>query len=136
MKPQQIIVELYHTGNNFSAHILDLPGCIATGSSYFELKKNLSEAIELHLEGIREDQEPIPEIFQNEWVLEYKFSAEALLNAYSNIFTKAALSRITGINERQLWHYASGIRKPRPKQVKRIEKGLHELGQELLALSM
>lgn len=136
MKPQQIIVELCHTGNNFSAHILDLPGCIATASTFLELKKNLSEAIELHLEGIREDKEPIPIPFENEWVLEYKFSAEALLNAYSSIFTKAALSRITGINERQLWHYAAGVRKPRPEQVKRIEKGIHELGQELLTLSM
>ncbi len=136
MKPQRVLVELFHSGRNFSAHIEDLPGCIATGSTFHELKKNLLEGIEIHLEGMREDQEPIPALFENEWILEYKFSAEALLNAYSSIFTKAALSRITGINERQLWHYAAGVRKPRPEQVKRIEKGIHELGQELLALSM
>jgi predicted RNase H-like HicB family nuclease len=136
MKPQQVIVEVFHSGKNFSAHMVDLPGCVATGSTFRELKRNLNEAIELHLEGMREDLEQIPSQFENNWVLEFRFSAEALLNAYNSIFTKAALSRITGINERQLWHYAAGVRKPRPEQVKRIEKGIHELGQELLTLSM
>ncbi len=49
---------------------------------------------------------------------------------------KQHCSRITGINERQLWHYASGLRKPRPTQRKRIEDGLHRLGAELLTLSV
>lgn len=136
MKPQKVIVDLGHTGNNYSAHIAELPGCIATGSTLDELKKNISEAIELHLAGMREDNIQIPILFQDEFELDYKFSAEALLNAYSSIFTKAALSRITGINERQLWHYAAGVRKPRPAQAKRIEKGLHDLGEELLTLSL
>ena len=61
-------------------------------------------------------------------------SVEALLNHYSGIFTKAALARITGINERQLWHYASGLRKPRKAQADRITKGLHQLGRELLSV--
>ena len=47
-----------------------------------------------------------------------------------------ALSRITGINYRQLWHYASGMCKPRPAQRKRIEDGLHRLGHELLSIGV
>lgn len=46
---------------NYSAFIPDLPGCVATGETLDQLKENLREAIEMHLEGLREDGEPIPE---------------------------------------------------------------------------
>jgi predicted RNase H-like HicB family nuclease len=38
----------------------DLPGCISTGATRQEVERNIREAIELHLEGMREDGEPIP----------------------------------------------------------------------------
>jgi len=38
-----------------------LPGCITTGRTVEEIERNIREAIELHLEGLREDGEPIPE---------------------------------------------------------------------------
>ena len=41
--------------NNFSAYVPDLPGCIATGATVKETEKNICEAIELHLAGMRED---------------------------------------------------------------------------------
>jgi predicted RNase H-like HicB family nuclease len=46
---------------NYSAYLPDLPGCIATGKTIEELKQRMSEAIELHLRGMREDGLPIPE---------------------------------------------------------------------------
>ncbi len=47
--------------NNYSAYVPDLPGCITTGRTVEEIERNIREAIELHLEGMREDGEPIPE---------------------------------------------------------------------------
>jgi predicted RNase H-like HicB family nuclease len=47
--------------NNFSAYVPDLPGCISTGSTVEEIERNIREAIELHLEGMAEDGDPIPE---------------------------------------------------------------------------
>ena len=47
--------------NNFSAYVPDLPGCISTGHTEAEVKHNIREAIELHLSGMREDGEAIPE---------------------------------------------------------------------------
>ena len=47
--------------NNYSAYVPDLPGCITTGKTLDEIERNIREAIELHLEGLREDGEPIPE---------------------------------------------------------------------------
>ena len=49
------------TGTGYSAHVPDLPGCIATGSTLEETEQRMREAIEMHLEGMREDGDPIPE---------------------------------------------------------------------------
>ena len=130
------MVDIYYTGNNFCAQAPILLGCVSTAATLAEMKKNIKEAIDFHIESSVEDNYPIPEVFKSEYQLEFKLSTEALLNAYCEIFTKAALSRITGINERQLWHYASGMRKPRPAQRKRIEEGLHRLGTELLTIGI
>ena len=46
---------------NFSAYVPDLPGCIATGITLEETKKRIAKAIELHLQGMREDGEVIPQ---------------------------------------------------------------------------
>jgi predicted RNase H-like HicB family nuclease len=46
--------------NNYSAYVPDLPGCVATGATVKEAEQAIREAIELHLDGIREDGDPIP----------------------------------------------------------------------------
>jgi predicted RNase H-like HicB family nuclease len=46
--------------NNYSAYVPDLPGCVATGMSVAETETQIREAIEFHLEGMREDGIPIP----------------------------------------------------------------------------
>jgi predicted RNase H-like HicB family nuclease len=46
--------------NNYSAYVPDLPGCVATGASVEEVEGQIREAIELHLEGMREDGIPFP----------------------------------------------------------------------------
>ena len=49
------------TATGFSAYVPDLPGCIATGRNFELTRKRIAEAIELHLETMREDGDPIPE---------------------------------------------------------------------------
>ena len=45
---------------NYCAYVPDLPGCIATGATVEEVETQIREAIEFHLEGLREDGTPIP----------------------------------------------------------------------------
>jgi len=45
---------------NYSAYLPDLPGCVATGKTIEEVRQHMREAIELHLQGMREDGLPIP----------------------------------------------------------------------------
>jgi predicted RNase H-like HicB family nuclease len=53
-----IVIE--NAGANFSAYVPDLPGCVAVGESLAEVEHQIREAIEFHLEGMREDGSPIP----------------------------------------------------------------------------
>ena len=46
---------------NYAAYVPDLPGCVATGQTLEEIEKQIQEAIQLHLRGMREDGLPIPE---------------------------------------------------------------------------
>lgn len=59
MKKYLIVVEETMTG--YSAYSPDLPGCVATGSSRSEVETNMREAISFHLDGIRQDGDPVPE---------------------------------------------------------------------------
>jgi predicted RNase H-like HicB family nuclease len=59
MKKYAIVIE--KGPSNYSAYVPDLPGCIAAGATVEETESLLREAIDLHLEGMREDGLPIPE---------------------------------------------------------------------------
>lgn len=54
-----IVIE--KAGKNFGAYVPDLPGCIATGDTVEEAKRNIAEAIKFHIEGLMEDGLAIPE---------------------------------------------------------------------------
>jgi predicted RNase H-like HicB family nuclease len=47
--------------SNYSAYVPDLPGCVATGATVEEAESQIREAIEFHLEGLREDGLSIPQ---------------------------------------------------------------------------
>lgn len=131
---QKVIVEVGYIDGDYSASIPELPGCAVVGKNLKEIRQELQTAVPFHIEGQREAGGKVPAVFDTPHEYEFRLTVEALLNEYSGIFTKSALSKITGINERQLWHYAAGLRHPREKQRKRIEEGLHQLGQQLISL--
>ena len=43
------------------AYIPDLPGCVALGETLEETRRLIQEAVEMHLEAMRADGDPIPE---------------------------------------------------------------------------
>jgi predicted RNase H-like HicB family nuclease len=59
MKKYAVVIE--RGPNNLSAYVPDLLGCITTGKTVERIQHNIREAIELHLAGMAEDGEPIPE---------------------------------------------------------------------------
>ena len=128
-------VTVAHTGNNYCAMIDGVDNIMVTGNSIDEIKTNLVSAIENTKSVCQESDIPVPEQLCEPFELIYHMDVESFLNFYKDVFSKSGLERLTGINQKQLWHYASGGRKPRREQVHKIESALHHLGKELLSIS-
>ncbi len=54
-----VIIE--DVGSNLSAYVPDLPGCVATGATLADVQQAITEAIEMHLQGLRADGAAVPE---------------------------------------------------------------------------
>lgn len=57
----RFLVIIEKANDNYSAYSPDLPGCVATGSTPEEAEQNMQEAIKMHIQGLKEDNLPIPE---------------------------------------------------------------------------
>jgi len=77
-----------------------------------------------------------PEFLDDEFEIVYRFDTQSLLEYYSGILSLSGLEKITGIHQKQLWNYLHRKSKPRKVQVEKIEKALHTLGSELIAISL
>ena len=62
--------------------------------------------------------------------------ATTFINYYSSIFTKVLLSRITGINERQLWHLCGWSSQTPQTALEKIQNGINALAEELAAIDL
>lgn len=113
----------------FSAWADNVPGIYGEGESVKEVKDDILKAISLYKEHNKEEN--IPEELKGDYDIEWHFDVQSFLQYYSGIFTKAALERITGINQKQLGHYASGLKKPRKAQVEKIETALHSFFDDM-----
>lgn len=60
MSVHRFLVVVEDAGQNYSAYSPDLPGCVATGATQEEAETNIYEAIQMHIDGLREDGLPIP----------------------------------------------------------------------------
>lgn len=130
MKQVQIVIE--KTINHYSAYAENVEGIYGAGDTPAEAKQSILDATRLFKKYNKAQN--IPAILKGNYELVYRFDAESLLNYYKKVFTNSGLERITGINQRQLQHYSSGLKKPRPAQKKKIQTALHQLGSELMAI--
>jgi predicted RNase H-like HicB family nuclease len=60
MTPMRYAIVIEKGPKNYSAYVPDLPGCVSTGRTVDEVKRNLQEAIALHIRGMIEDGDPVP----------------------------------------------------------------------------
>ncbi|MFR1988147.1 MAG: hypothetical protein ACLS29_08840 [Prevotellamassilia sp.] len=104
---------------------------VASEGSLDEFKAAVKESIDFYLECAREDHTPYPDVFDGEWELSFVFDVRAVLCYLRGLMTFSALERITGINQKQLAHYAAGRSHPRAEQRKKIVEGLNSFGRML-----
>jgi predicted RNase H-like HicB family nuclease len=57
----RFLVVIERANGNYSAYSPDLPGCVATGATREEAERNMHEAIELHVQGLLDDNLPVPD---------------------------------------------------------------------------
>jgi len=131
---KQIKIIIERSKDMYAAYAPNLEGIYAAGESVEEVKQSVEQSIRL----LKKYNKPAttPAVLRSDYSLVYKFDATSFFQYYKGIFTNAALERLTGINQRQLQHYASGLKTPRPAQAKKIEAALHKLGGELLAVEL
>jgi predicted RNase H-like HicB family nuclease len=57
----RFLVIIEKAKENYSAYSPDLPGCVATGATREEVERNMHKAIEMHVQGLLEDNLPVPQ---------------------------------------------------------------------------
>ena len=134
---KKVKVNVAKTPEGYCANLDIIDGFIvAVNGTVVDLKREVIKSIEFYVDCAKKDNEKYPSVFDAEYELVYKFTVESLLYFYKKIIGFSALEQLTGINQRQLNHYASGVSKPLPKQAKKIEMAFHRLGQDLMAVSI
>ena len=123
-------VQIAKVGENYNAMIDGIDYILASGDSISQIKDSIQNEIALY----KETSDPVPEELEGELDFEFYLNVQTFLDFYKDVFTKSGLERLSGINQKQLWHYAAGIRKPRKAQRERLENALHKLGEELTFL--
>ena len=139
MKKNKIHVEVSWTEDNFCCvwNGDDAGTVLVTAKNFQKLKEDFEESLRLHIEGCVSDGDCVPEyLVKGEYEVEYSLDPAALLRNAETYTTMAAISRASGINQKQLSHYANGTKHPRALQVERIKTGLHKIATQLAALSV
>jgi len=108
------------TDKNFCAGTGEVGGVVmATHKTLEGLKKEFAEALQFHIKGCIADG-------SGNYEIEYSLSVQALLHHFDGVLTRETLSKVTGINAKQLGHYMSGHRRPKADKT-RLEKNLYPL---------
>ena len=135
---EKIKVNVEWCDKNFGASLGDnVPGAVVlTAKTYEELLREVPETLRFHVEGMLADGDIVPQwLIDGDYEFEYNLvDVATVLRAYEPFVSLAALSRVSGINQHQLSHYANGLKQPRPQQRQRIVDGIHKIGRELLAV--
>lgn len=127
MKQIKIIIEA--SKDAFGAYAeSDKYPVTGTGNTVQEAKQSVLESIALNKE--------LGNISNEDYNVIFKYDVQSILAYYKGILTNSAFERITGIDQKQIQHYATGFRKPRPAQAKKIQSALHKLGSELMAVEL
>ena len=104
------------------------------GDTVQEAKEDLQNSIQEVIASYTEEGEPVPEELCN-LELEYKYDIASFFNEFKWI-NISALAKVLGMNKSLLYQYKKGDTYISHEQMKRIEKGVHELGKKLLEFSV
>jgi hypothetical protein len=131
---EKLIITVGASSDHFGAYAENCQGIYGAGDTPEAAKINALEGLRLLI--LNSDPDNLPEILKGNYTVVYKYDTQSFLKHYNNLFSNVALERMTGINQKLLHHYSSGLKKPRLAQRKKIEIALHQLGKELMAVEL
>lgn len=106
---------------------------IGRGNTVAEAKKDFANSMEEVAESEQERNGCVPDILKE--APEYKFSLSSLFEYYS-VLNVSAFARFIGINDALMRQYKKGDTYISDKQLKKIEDGIHRLGEEFTGLRL
>jgi predicted RNase H-like HicB family nuclease len=128
MKKVKVIIER-GSDNRYSAYMdcydFDF-GLAGFGNTSKEAIADFYEAWEEEKAMYAKENKIAPEI-----EFDIQYDVASFLDYFSQMLSKSGLEKITGVNQKQLWHYHSGIRSPKSATVKKIQNGLYSFADEL-----
>lgn len=134
----KIDVNVNWTEDNYCCSWLDGQGgvVLVTSKTLDGLKADFEESLMLHIEGCVADGDVMPDyLVKGDYDIVYHLDASALIRVAEGFTTMSVISKVSGINAKQLSHYANGNKTPRAQQMDRIRAALAVIGAQLVALS-
>lgn len=134
---ERINAEIHWCDKNFSCvwGTPEFGSIIVTNKTLDGLKQDFISSLQAQINDMLADGEDVPEwLASGDYEVEFDLHISAILRNAEQFTTMAAISRASGINQKQLTHYASSLKEPRPAQRERIISGLHRIGEAFLAI--
>lgn len=134
---EKIKVLIEWTDNNFSAGTGKINGVVmAAGKTLEAVKKEFESAFKFHIQGSLKDGDALPDyIVKGKYEFDFELGASAMLHLADGLISRAAISKATGINEKQLSHYITGQRVAREAQNRKIAAGIISISKQIDELS-
>jgi predicted RNase H-like HicB family nuclease len=126
-KMEKVIVMISKDSNGYGAWIENLPGVYGEGDTVEDAKQSIISGLNLYIKHNKN----LPNLLQKEYDMEYHLDVLSFLDYYSKIFSKPALEKITGINQKQWFHYTAGRSKPTKKTIKKIDDAFRNFANEI-----
>ena len=117
---EKIIMTIERSSDLFCAYSENCDGIWAAGETMEACKADVEESIRLIKKNLPEERWP----------------EQSFLDYYSDYLSLAGISRLTGVNQKQLSNYIHHRAKPRRKQLDRISAGIHRFANELLSFTL
>lgn len=113
----------------------EYPALFGGGDTPEAAINELKETLRLVKEDGKDLAVLYPDWLDNDYAFQEHWDVETMLRYFSGIITPTALGKLSGIHPKQLWSYMHGRSKPRKAQIAKIEKAVHQHGQQLLNIS-
>lgn len=129
MKTINAVIERNEDG--FFAYIEQIEGCVAGGSSYSEVKKNLEEMICMFIE----EDPTVNKKYKDGYILKFVVSLDSVFDLLPEI-NISQLAKLGKLNPGLLRQYVSGSKKASEKQALRVMEAIDKLANKLNSISL